>query len=71
MFYFLIKFIPQYGLNITNGMISDEDLCSKLTGILIKTEPDILLGIISSTQGLYNSLKDVLNTLMQSQMQNQ
>ena len=71
LFYFLIKFIPQYGLNITNGMISDEDLCSKLTGILIKTEPDILLGIISSTQGLYNSLKDVLNTLMQSQMQNQ
>ena len=60
LFYFLIKFIPQYGLNITNGMISDEDLCSKLTGILIKTEPDILLGIISSTQGLYNSLKDVL-----------
>ena len=70
LFYFLIKFIPQYGLNITNGMTSDEDLCSKLTGILIKTEPNILLGIISSTQNLYTSLKDVLNTLIQAQREN-
>ena len=67
LFYFLIKFIPQYGLNITNGAITDEELCSKLTGILIKTEPHILLGIISSTKNLYTSLKDVLNTLIQSQ----
>ena len=67
LFYFLIKFIPQYGLNITNGAITDEELCSKLTGILIKTEPNILLGIISSTKNLYTSLKDVLNTLIQSQ----
>ena len=70
LFYFLIKFIPQYGLNITHGMITDEDLCSKLTGILIKTEPKILLGIISSTQSLYSSLKDVLNTLIQAQNEN-
>ena len=66
LFYFLIKFIPQYGLNTTNGQFNDSDLCSKLTGILIKTEPTILLQIISSTQGLYNSLKDVLNKLIQS-----
>jgi len=66
LFYFLIKFIPQYGLNTTNGKYNDSDLCSKLTGILIKTEPNILLQIISSTQGLYNSLKDVLNKLIQS-----
>ena len=51
-------------------MTSDEDLCSKLTGILIKTEPNILLGIISSTQNLYTSLKDVLNTLIQAQREN-
>ena len=66
LFYFLIKFIPQYGLNTTNGKFGDSDLCSKLTGILIKTEPSILLQIISSTQGLYNSLKDVLNKLIQA-----
>ncbi len=63
LFYFLIKFIPEYGLNTTNGKFNDSDLCSKLTGILIKTEPYNLLQIISSTQGLYNSLKDVLNKL--------
>ena len=66
LFYFLIKFIPQYGLNTTNGEFNDSDLCSKLTGILIKTEPSVLLQIISSTQGLYNSLKDVLNKLIQT-----
>ena len=65
LFYFLIKFIPEYGLNTTQGKISDSDLCSKLTGILIKTDPTILLQIISNTQGLYNSLKDVLNKLTQ------
>ena len=64
LFYFLIKFIPQYGLNTTNGKYNDSDLCSKLTGILIKTDPKVLLQIISSTQGLYNSLKDVLSKLI-------
>ena len=68
LFYFLIKFIPQYGLNTTNGEFNDSDLCSKLTGILIKTEPNILLQIISSTQGLYNSLKDVLSKLIRSKI---
>ena len=70
LFYFLIKFIPQYGLNTTNGEFNDSDLCSKLTGILIKTEPNILLQIISTTSGLYNSLKDVLSKLIRSK-QNQ
>ena len=66
LFYFLIKFIPDYGLNTTNGKFNDSDLCSKLTGILIKTDPSILLQIISTTSGLYNSLKDVLNKLIKS-----
>ena len=70
LFYFLIKFIPQYGLNNTNGIFQDEDLCSRLTGILIKTEPKLLLEIISNTQNLYTSLKDVLNSLIQSQREN-
>ena len=70
LFYFLIKFIPQYGLNTTNGEFNESDLCSKLTGILIKTEPNILLQIISTTSGLYNSLKDVLSKLIRSK-QNQ
>ena len=67
LFYFLIKFIPQYGLNTTNGKFNDSDLCSKLTGILIKTEPKVLLQIISNTQGLYNSLKDVLDKLVKAE----
>ena len=67
LFYFLIKFIPQYGLNTTKGKFNDSDLCSKLTGILIKTEPKILLQIISNTQGLYNSLKDVLDKLVKAE----
>ena len=64
LFYFLIKFIPQYGLNTSNGKYNDSDLCSKLTGILIKTDSKVLLQIISNTQGLYNSLKDVLSKLI-------
>ena len=71
LFYFLIKFIPQYGLNTTNGEFNDSDLCSKLTGILIKTEPTFLLQIISSTTGLYNSLKDVLNKIISSNKANE
>ena len=71
LFYFLIKFIPQYGLNTTHGMFKDEDLCSKLTGILIKTEPHILLQIISNTNSLYTSLKDVLKTLIQTQRESE
>ena len=71
LFYFLIKFIPQYGLNTTKGVFNDEDLCSKLTGILIKTDPNILLQIISSTNSLYTSLKDVLKTLVQTQIENE
>ena len=51
----------------TNGEFNDSDLCSKLTGILIKTEPKILLQIISNTQGLYNSLKDVLDKLVKAE----
>ncbi len=63
LFYFLIKFIPQYNLNDTNGACDDSSLCSKLTGILIRTDTNNLLNIISSTEKLYNSLRDVVNKL--------
>ena len=66
LFYFLLQFIPQYGLNITEGRFNDSDLCSKLTGILIKTDPLILLQIIAKNDSLYNSLSDVLQKLMNS-----
>ena len=66
LFYFLLQFIPQYGLNITEGRFNDSDLCSKLTGILIKTDPRILLQIISKNDSLFNSLSDVLQKLMNS-----
>ena len=66
LFYFLLQFIPQYGLNITEGKFNDSDLCSKLTGILIKTDPRVLLQIISKNDSLYSSLSDVLQKLMNS-----
>ena len=66
LFYFLLKFIPQYKLNITEGKCTDTTLCSKLTGILIRTDVNNLLEIISNTFRLYNSLKDVLLKLMQT-----
>ena len=66
LFYFLIKFIPEYNLNITNGRYDDTTICSRLTGILIKTNPENLLDIISKTDRLYHSLKEVLIQLMQT-----
>ncbi len=66
LFYFLMKFIPEYNLNITNGKYDDTTICSRLTGILIKTNPENLLEIISKTEGLYLSLKEVLLQLMQT-----
>ena len=59
MFQFLSEFIPQYNLNISDGKLKDIELCSKLTGILIKTDYNTLLEIVSSTDKLYNSLKDI------------
>lgn len=66
LFYFLLKFIPQYKLNMTEGKCSDTTLCSKLTGILIRTDVNNLLEIISSTSRLENSLRDVLLKLIQA-----
>ena len=66
LYYFLIKFIPQYKLNITKGKCDDEFLCSRLTGILIKTNQKTLLQIFSKTTRLYNAIKEVLLNLMQN-----
>ena len=65
LYYFLIKFIPQYKLNITRGKCDDDVICARLTGILIKSNQEYLLQIISKTTRLYNALKEVLLNLMQ------
>ena len=66
LFYFLMKFIPQYKLNITEGKCSDTTISSKLTGILIRTNANNLLEIISTTTHLKNSLQDILLKLIQA-----
>lgn len=66
LFYFLKEFIPQYKLNITGGKCSDAELCSKLTGILIKTDETNLLEIISDNDRLYGSLKEVIEKMLSS-----
>ena len=66
IYYFLIKFIPEYKLNITKGKCDDDFLCSKLTGILIKTKQENLIQIFSKTTRLYNALKEVLLNLMRN-----
>lgn len=63
LFFFLLKFIEQYNLNDSETNSDDSSLCSKLTGILIRTDTKNLINIISSTERLYNSLKDVVNKL--------
>jgi hypothetical protein len=66
LFYFLMKFIPQYKLNITEGKCDDTTISSKLTGILIRTNADNLLQMISTTTHLKNSLQDILLKLIQA-----
>jgi RNA recognition motif-containing protein len=66
IYYFLIKFIPEYKLNITKGKCDDDFLCSKLTGILIKTKQENLIQIFSKTTRLYNAIKEVLLNLMRN-----
>lgn len=66
LFYFLKDFIPQYNLNITEGKYTDNDLCSKLTGILIKTDENNLIEIISNNERLYTSLNDVIEKMINS-----
>ena len=61
-----MKFIPQYKLNITRGKCEYDVICARLTGILIKSNQEYLLQIISKTTRLYNALKEVLLNLMQN-----
>jgi hypothetical protein len=60
IFYFLLKFIPQNSLNITGGRFDDTILCSKLTGILLHTDPNELVEIVSNVQVLTMTIKDVI-----------
>ena len=61
LFYFLLAFIPQYNLNITKGKMDDTTVCSKLTGILIRTDEKNLLEIVSRTDKLEAALREVMN----------
>jgi hypothetical protein len=60
IFYFLLKFIPQNNLNITGGRYDDTILCSKLTGILLHTDPNELIEIVSNVQVLTMTIRDVI-----------
>jgi hypothetical protein len=60
LFYFLLAFIPQYNINTTQGKVNDTIICSKLTGILIKTDERNLIEIISRTDRLVIALRDVM-----------
>jgi hypothetical protein len=60
IFYFLLNIIPKYNLNITNGKFDDTILCSKLTGILLHTDESELLEIVSNTEILLLTIKDVI-----------
>ncbi|MCQ2818134.1 MAG: hypothetical protein MJ252_12785 [archaeon] len=61
---FLADFIPQYKINTSGGKISDLELCSKLTGILIKTDANTIMEILSSTESIIVSLRDVIQKIM-------
>jgi hypothetical protein len=60
IFYFLLKFIPQNNLNLSGGRFDDTILCSKLTGILLHTDPNELIEIVSNTQVLTMTIRDVI-----------
>jgi hypothetical protein len=61
IFYFLLHhLIPKYNLNITRGKYDDTILCSKLTGILLHTDEAELLEIVSNTEILLLTIKDVI-----------
>lgn len=60
IFYFLLNFIERFRLNVTGGKFDDTILCSKLTGILMHTDPKQLLDIISNTEILKLTIQDVI-----------
>jgi hypothetical protein len=61
IFYFLLHhLIPKYNLNISNGKFDDTILCSKLTGILLHTDETELLEIVSNTEILLMTIRDVI-----------
>jgi hypothetical protein len=64
IFYFLLGFIPSFNLNLTNGKFSDDVLCSKLTGIFLHTDEKELLEILSNTEILVLTIKDVIMVII-------
>lgn len=60
LFYFLLNFIGKHNLNVSNGKFDDTFLCSKLTGILMHTNEDQLVGIIKNSEILKLTIQDVI-----------
>lgn len=60
LFYFLLNVISQYKLNITNGAIDDAILSSKLTGMLLQTDENELMEIVSNNEILVMTIRDVI-----------
>jgi hypothetical protein len=60
IFYYLLRFIAKYNLNISKGRFDDPTLCSKLTGMFLSIEEKDLLDIFSNQEVLTITINDVL-----------
>jgi hypothetical protein len=63
IFYYLLRFISKYNLNISKGRFDDPTLCSKLTGMFLSIEEKDLLDIFTNQDVLTMTIKDVLMVL--------
>jgi hypothetical protein len=64
IFYYLLRFIAKYNLNNSEGKFDDPALCSKLTGMFLSIEVKDLLEILSNSQYLVFTIKDVLKVIL-------
>ena len=66
LYEFFEIFIPQYGINTSNGIFKDSYLCAKFTGILLDTSATNLLKIILNNNTLIETLKYLLAKLIEN-----
>ncbi len=64
IFYYLLKFIAKFNLNVSEGRFDDPTLCSKLTGMFLSIEEKDLLEILSKNDILVLTIKDVVNVII-------
>ncbi len=60
VFYYLLRFISKFNLNISKGRFDDPTLCSKLTGMFLSIDEKDLLEIFSNQEVLTMTINDVL-----------